>query len=732
MSRDSFPLYMASNPADSGPACLQMITMFFGKAFNLQFLRERSVSGAEESDLKGISDCAEGLGMRTVGAQLAYESKDRYEMSSLLEVSLPCIIRWQSGTYAVVYRANRRKVWIADPLRGKQSYRRAEFEQAWANQRGVGQILLVEPSPDFYAEEEKPTNKSGFSYLFAYLRSYRKLIVQLVLGLILGSLFQLLLPFLTQAVVDVGIENQNINFIYLILLAQLMLFIGQTSVTFIQTWILLHIGSRINVALISDFLISLMKLPIGFFSTRKTGDLLQRIGDQARIERFLTGSTFTILLSFFNLIIFGVVLLMYNLTIFFIFAVGSFLYVFWIFFFLKRRAEVDHMRFKELAENQSTLIELIQGMQEIKLQNSERKRRRKWTIVQARLFKANIKSLTISQYQDVGTSFINQLKDILIVFVAAKAVIDGEMTLGMMLATQYIVGQLNGPLGQAVDFIRAAQDASISLSRLGEIHEQQPEIQESETIDMLPEKGDIIIEQVNYRYEEDAPLVLQDVSLTIPHGKVTAIVGTSGSGKTTLVKLLLGFFRPTSGNIRVGGVQFNNIRKRLWREKCGAVMQDGYIFSDTIANNITESSDWINRNRLIKSVRIANIVEFIKSLPLGFNTKIGAKGNGISQGQKQRLLIARAVYKEPRVLFFDEATNALDARNERVIVEQLEQFFEGRTVIVVAHRLSTVRNADQIVVLDKGQIVEIGRHEELVEQKGAYFELIKNQLELGT
>jgi len=547
----------------------------------------------------------------------------------------------------------------------------------------------------------------------------------------LGSLFQLIFPFLTQSIVDIGIQNQNIGFIWLILIAQLMVFVGQTGVSLLQSWILLHISTRINISLVSDFLVKLMKLPIGFFDTKMIGDLLQRIGDHTRIESFLTGSTLSILFSLINLLVFGAVLLIYNISIFLIFLFSSIAYFLWIFLFLKKRKEVDYQRFSELSQNQSSLIELIEGMQEIKLQNSEYKHRRIWTNIQARLFHANIRSLAISQYQDTGASSINKLKDIFISFVAAKAVVDGTMTLGMMLAVQYIVGQLNAPLFQMVGFIRTAQDAKISLERLNEIHNKEEEGKEEIGLEIMPENADIAFDKVSFRYNELEEDVLKNINLTIPSGKVTAIVGTSGSGKTTLVKLLLGFYEPQKGQIKLGNTMVNNIKKSLWREKCGAVMQDGYIFSNTIANNVAESDESVDRAKLLKAVKIANIQEFIEDLPLSYNTNIGAKGNGISQGQRQRLLIARAVYKNPDFLFFDEATNALDSKNEKIIVENLDQFFAGKTVVIIAHRLSTVKNADQIVVLEKGELKEIGTHQELVQNQGLYFKLIKDQLELG-
>ena len=727
-----FPFYRQYDAMDCGPTCLRMIAQYYGKSYSLQFLREQCYIDRERVSMMGISDAAEYIGMRTLAVKIPYEIDDDEE-ASLLDVNLPCIAHWKQRHFIVVFKANKNYVWVADPGKGKMKLKRKDFERGWLSEGQNGIIMMLEPGPDFYAQENEEIKKTGLGFLFRYFKPYKRLIIQLILGLLLASVFQLIFPFLTQAIVDVGIENQNIGFIYLILVAQLMLFLSQVSVNFIQSWILLHIGTRINVSLISDFLIKLMRLPIGFFDIKMIGDLLQRIHDHKRIETFLTHSTLISLFSIFNLIVFSIVLLIYNKLIFFIFVISSFLYLIWISIFLKKRRTIDYQNFEQLADNQNTLIELIQGMQEIKLQNSEKKRRWEWANIQARLFRISMKSLSISQYQDIGAGFISQLKDILISFFAAKAVIEGQMTLGMMLAVQYIIGQLNGPLTQMVNFIRSAQDAEISLERLGEIHNMEEEVQlQSSTIDILPEMRTLRISDVSFQYNPMSDFVLKDINLEIPQGKITAIVGTSGSGKTTLVKLLLGFYKPTQGSIRMGGVYLDNIRKRLWRSKCGAVMQDGYIFTDTIANNISESDDVLDKKKLLKAVKVANIQSFIENLPLGYNTKIGARGNGISQGQKQRILIARAVYKNPDYLFFDEATNALDAQNEKIIMENMEQFFEGRTVIVVAHRLSTVKNADQIVVLDKGVLIEQGTHEELVLKKGAYFNLVKNQLELGS
>lgn len=729
-----FPHYPQYDAMDCGPSCLRMIAHYYGRRFSLAKLREYTYADREGVSLEGIIAAAERIGLRALPVQLPMQGGERDELG-LLDAPLPLIAHWDQNHFVVVYKMNRKHVWIADPASGKQRLTRLEFETHWLSDGDKGIALLLEPQPRFYEEEgETGAKKDSLSYLLAYLKPYRAYFWQLVLGLLLASLFQLLFPFLTQAIVDVGIQNSDLSFINLILLAQLMLFLGRITVNILRNRILLHLGTRINVALIADFLQQLMRLPIAFFDTKMTGDLLQRIGDHRRIEQFLTHSSLSFLFSAFSLLVFGIVLWVYDGTVFLIFLISSLLYFGWILWFLQRRQVVDNARFKDLSNNQSALIELVQGMPEIKLQNSSRKRRWQWLGIQNRLFRTNLKALDIEQAQDAGTSVISQLKDILITILTAKLVIYGEITLGMMLAVQFIIGQINLPLSQLAEFIRRWQDAKLSLARLMEVQQADPEETDAQgdyQLDELPAQKAIKIEGLSFQYNPLSEKVLDGIHLQIPQGKVTAIVGVSGSGKTTLVKLLLGFYPPTEGRITVGGRELGSIRKSAWRAHCGAVLQDGFVFSDTLANNIAESSYKIDKERLREAVRLANLQDFVESLPLRYNTQIGAKGNGISQGQRQRLLIARAIYKQPDFLFLDEATNALDANNEREIVDKLEGFFAGRTVVVVAHRLSTVRQADQIVVLQQGQVAERGTHDELVQQKGAYYQLVKNQLELG-
>jgi ATP-binding cassette subfamily B protein len=714
-----------------------MVAKHYGKNYSLQGLRERCFINRDGVSLLGISEAAEKIGFRSIGVRIGWEKLAN-------DAPLPCIVHWKQNHFVVVYnisgKNNKEKIWVADPAHGLIKYTKEEFLRYWLSDKKEGEekgiALLLEPGPDFYNIEDEKRDKTKFRFLLQYLRPHKSFMVQIMFAMLIGSLLQLIAPFLTQSVVDKGIGNQNIGFVRLVLIAQLVLMVSRTSVDFIRNWLLLHISTRINISLISDFLIKLMKLPIGFFDTKMIGDIMQRIGDHSRIQSFLTGSSLNILFSMINLIIFSIVLAIYSMQILAVFLIGSTIYFVWVWLFLKKRRELDFKRFAQMADNQSNLFQLITGMQEIKLNNCEHQKRWKWERIQARLFRVSIQGLALSQWQQAGALFFNETKNIFITFLSASAVIKGDITLGMMMSIQYIIGQLDAPVEQMISFMQAAQDAKISMERLGEIHNKEDEEPANAIkVNQLPYDQSIEINHLSFQYEgPHSEMVLKNINLIIPQGKTTAIVGTSGSGKTTLVKLMLGFYAPVKGEIKVGGTLLGNFNSSFWRSKCGAVMQDGFIFSDTIAENVAPGDENIDTGKLRNAARVANISNFIDGLPLGFNTKIGQEGSGISQGQRQRLLIARVVYKNPEYIFFDEATNSLDANNEKVIMQNLDEFFKHgkpKTVIVVAHRLSTVKNADQIIVLEKGEIIEQGTHNELTKLKGAYYELVKNQLELG-
>ena len=739
-----FPHYTQLDAMDCGPTCLRMIAKHYGRSYSLQTLREKSFITREGVSMLGISDAAESIGMHTQGVRITLEQL-------IEDAPLPCILHWNQNHFVVLYKIKRIKrrslrftcdgeyrFFIADPAGQKYVMNREEFCRCWisskSNEKDTGTALLLEPMPDFYtAEDDREKQEKNLSYFFRYLFPYKLQYIQILVGMLLGSILSLIFPFLTQAIVDQGIGNSNLNFITLILVAQLVLSITQMGMGFIQNWISLHTNTRISISLISDFLTKLMKLPIRFFDAKNIGDIMQRIGDHGRIQGFMSGSMLSTLFSFANFFIFAFILAYYNLSILLVFIVGNTFYMAWILSFMRYRKKLDQKRFTQSAANQSNTIQLVTGMQEIKLNNCEKQQRWKWERIQVKLFKINIQGMALGQYQQIGSIFFNQTTTLLISFLSAKAVVEGQITLGMMMSISYIIGQLSGPVGQVIGFAQSLQDAKISLERLNEIHNKEDEEQAIENkLNDLPENKSICMENVYFSYDgAERDYVLEDLSLQIPHKQVTAIVGSSGSGKTTIIKLLLGFYPPLKGKIKIDKTPLEEINPHLWRQKTGVVMQDGFIFSDTIAGNIAVGEETVSKKQLFQAVETANIREFIEGLPLKYNTKIGMEGNGISQGQRQRLLIARAVYKNPEFLFFDEATNALDASNEKTIMDNLKEFYRGKTVVIVAHRLSTVQHADNIIVLDKGKIVEEGTHVELTAKRGAYYTLVKNQLELG-
>ena len=726
---------------DCGPSCISIVSSYYGRRLSISRLKELCHNTREGSSLMGLCDAADSLGFHSYGVKLSWpQFRD--------EAPLPCIIHWNQNHFIVVYKIvkhhGKRFVYVSDPAAGLLKYSEEQFLKSWLEIKGAdgqpdkGVALLLEPTPAFYEQQEDGTDmkedrKFTLRHLLKYLKPHRQSIVQLFFAMIVASVLSLILPFITQSVVDQGVTLGKIGFVKMMLIAQLLIVVGQLANDLIRNWLMLHMTARVSISLISDFLSKLMRLPISFFDTKMTGDIMQRIQDHNRIQDFLTDSLLSIVMAVVLLIIYGAILGGYNLRILFVFLLGTALYIGWVLAFLRWRRKLDYMRFQEAANNQSNIVQLIGGMQDIKLNNCERQKRWEWERIQARLFKISIKGLTLSQTQQVGGTFIDQAKNIIISFLAAKSVIDGNMTLGMMTALTYIIGQLNAPVSQFISFVREYQDANISMERLGEIHNRDDEEPAgAEKVRDIPEGADIEFNDVTFQYEgPHSPKVLDGISLKVPHGKVTAIVGASGSGKTTMLKMMLGFYPPVEGTVTLGGMEVKNYSESAWRRQCGCVMQEGYIFSNTIAENIGLCDETPDMARVRQAADVANIRDWIERLPLGYNTKIGVDGHGLSTGQKQRILIARAAYKNSPYLFFDEATNSLDANNEKVIMENLDKLFEDKTVVIVAHRLSTVKNADNIIVLDHGRVVEEGTHSPLTEKKGYYYELVRNQLELG-
>lgn len=713
-----------------GVACLSMICNHYGKNISVRTLSTICFASNEGVSLKGLSEAATLLGFNTYSC--------RVSISDLSESNIPCILHWNQKHFVVLYKIKNNHYYIADPGRGEIIYSEEEFKKYWISTivdgKDMGIALFLNPEPTFYQKIEDETNTPrSFSFLFSYVKQYRKYFGQIVLGLLVGCVLQLIFPFLTQAIVDIGITHKSINFIWLILLGQIMLTFSRSIIDFIRRWLLLHISMRINISFVSDFFIKLLKLPMSFFDTKLMGDLLQRISDHSRVENFLTKELLSITFSILSFIIFGIVLCVYDKLIFCVFLLGSLIYGAWLMVFIKRRRVLDYEIFDKQAKNNNYTYQFITSMQEIKLQDCEQRRRWEWEDVQTELFEVQMKGLKLQQTQEAGSIFINEVKNIVITVLSATAVINGEMTLGMMLAVQYIIGQLNSPVEQLMSFIYTIQDVKIGLERINEVHLNDNEENNNRRITILNnDEYSITFSDVAFKYDPHAlNNTIENINYNIPQGKVTAIVGASGSGKTTLIKLMLGYYPVGNGNIKIGESNISEINLKWWRRQCGVVMQDGVIFSESIARNIAVDDGEIDKERLVKAAEIANIHDYIMSLPLKYNTKIGRDGVGLSQGQKQRILIARAVYKNPQFIFLDEATNALDAKNERAIVENLNEFYKGRTVVVVAHRLSTVKNADQIVVLDAGKVVEVGDHNTLIAKHGTYYNLVKNQLELG-
>lgn len=724
-----FPLILQRDAIQCGVSCLQMICKYYGQSYSFEELEKICIPTVEGISLLGIKDAAEIVGFSTTCCQLS--------LNALKRISFPCILHWNQNHFVVLYKYKQGKFYIADPGIGKIKYLEKEFVKYWSfdcQNSNMGTCLLLVPTESFLNNIKKnKETSSSLEVVIGYIQQYKKYLAVIAMGLLAGCILEIILPFLTQAIVDIGIHKQDINLIFLILLGELMIVVGKTSIDFIRRWLLLHISVRLNLFLVSDFFIKLLRLPMYFFESKLIGDFMQRIGDHNRIQSFLTNQVLSLLFALVSFLVLGSVLVYYDIKIFVTFLIGSIVYGTWIALFLKERKIIDYKLFGLQAKNQDRTFQFITSIQEIKLQGCECRRRWEWEDNQADLFTVQMRSMKLQQTQEAGSIFINEVKNIVITVLAATAVIHGHMSLGAMLAVQYIIGQLNSPIEQLMSFVNSFQDVKLSLERINEIHK----VKEEETnCNQLTEFQDadesIYINQIDFKYNHHSRKnTIENVTLCIPQGKVTAIVGASGCGKTTLLKLLLGFYPVIKGSISIAGHNLNEYNVKWWRKHCGVVMQDGVIFSESISRNIAVGDEEIDVERLEQAARIANIHDYIMGLPLKYNTQIGRDGVGLSQGQKQRILIARAVYKNPAYIFLDEATNALDAKNEKAIVENLNEFYKGRTVVVVAHRLSTVKNADQIIVLDNGKVVETGNHASLIGKRGAYYNLVKNQLELG-
>lgn len=726
----TFPFVRQYDAMDCGPACISMIALSHGKRLSLETIRKRAWITREGVSFLGLRSAAESIGFKAAGVKIPF--------SRFLDgAPLPCIVHWRQNHFIVVNRISSRNVWVSDPAIGRLKMSHEEFLQGWlpsdSGEVPAGLALLLEPGPSFAGLQDDPPPKGGFEFLLPYLKPYRRQIVMLILGLLLSGGIQLLFPFMTQAIIDRGIEGRDIKFIWLILAGQLALTLGRLAVEFTRGWLLLHAGSRLNISIVSDFLARLMGLPIAYFDTKLNGDILQRIDDNSRIESYLTSSSLAILFSLFNFIVFGVVLGIYSMKVLLVFLTGTALYILYVTLFMPARERLDNIRFMQMAEAGNRMINIVNGMQEIKLAGNEASNRREWEKMQKEIYATRVRGLRIMQFQTAGGTLLHESVNIIITVISATLVINGTLTLGMMLAVQFITGQLNGPVSQIVNFMRSTQDAQISLGRLAEVHAMEPEEAEDRVgKSEMPEKSDIHIKNLSFRYEgPGSPWVLRNLDLVIPAGKITAVVGESGSGKTTLLKMLLGYYPPAEGTITVGGIGLEGISISSMRRNTGAVMQEGYIFPDTILGNIAPGEDYPDPARVAEAVKVASLSQLLEGLPSGLQTRVGQGGHGLSQGQRQRILIARVVYKQPSLLLLDEATSALDASNERLIVENLEDFYLGRTVVIVAHRLSTVRHADRIVVLENGRVTESGAHSDLAARKGTYYRLIKDQLELG-
>lgn len=719
----NFPFFKQLDTMDCGPASIKIIAKFYGKNFSFKFLRDKCNISREGISLKDLSRVSEEIGLRNLPLKLSFDDL-------IKKITLPCILHWDYNHFVVLYKIKNSKVYISDPQIGLVNYSIDEFIYYWKKNNDKGIVLVVEPSPSFYEKDEVNTS-SSFSNYVGYLKPHTKFLIQVFIGMIIGVVINLIFPFITQSIVDIGIETKDYNFINLLLIASIILTISSVFSGYIQNRMILYVADKVNISMVSDFIKKTLQLPVTFFERKMTSDILNRINDHNRIQDFILTSFLGILIAGISFIIYAIILVYYNFNLFLFFIIGTILYIIWILLFLKKRRILDFKFFDSNNLNQNEIIQIVDNSTEIKVNNLQQKKRWDWERSRLEIYDLNIKLLNLTQTQNIGTAIIDRLKNVFITFFAAKAVINGEMTLGMMLSAQYIIGQMNGPVNQLIGFIQSFQNAKISLERVNEVVFEENEEKIFDGIEMpIPLDKSIKIKNLSFRYHISDPYVLKNINLEIPEGKMLAIVGQSGSGKTSLLKILLRLYEDYEGDILIDDVNFKSINIHKWRAICGAVLQDGKILDETILKNIILDDIDIEINKLNNVIKITNLENFINKKNLKLYTIVGKAGVGISGGEKQRILIARALYKNPNFLFFDEATNSLDTKNEEEITNNLINLTKNKTTVVIAHRLSTVKFADTIIVLDKGEIVEKGNHNELLKLKGYYYNLINSQLEL--
>ncbi len=722
-----FPLYIQSESKDCGPSCLKIIARYYGNNVDIEYLRKVSETTRSGTSLTGLIRAAKKIGFKAVASKESFSILKK-------EVPLPVIAHWNQDHFVVVYEITNDKVYVSDPELGKVKYTHSDFMDKWLenDENGEGILLLLNfnVNENFQLPKEAVEKKVDISFISSHLKNYKKSFIRISVLVFIASILELAFPYLTQQIIDRGVQFKDVNFIFLSAASYILIFIGYKAANIIRNWVVIKLSMRFNIQLISNFIKKLTLLPIAYYDSKITGDIFQRISDHEFLEKFFTSNSIGALFSILNILIFSGLFLWYNDNIFLIFLVGTIIHIAWIFLFFSKRKVLDFKFFSIKSKENNKIIELIHGMQDIKLNGYEEPKKKEWEEIRTSLYKRDMESMKVEQFQLDGASFIKEIKNISIIIMSSLLVVNNKLSFGTLLAISYIIGHLNAPIEKLVSFLNNIQDLRLGFRRILEIHNKDIE-GEGKSLVKNFKMGDVTINNVDFKYQGTSENVLNNISFSIPFKKTTAIVGASGSGKTTLLKLLLKFYEVNSGSIKVNGLNINDLDYNSWRNKCGVIMQESYIFNDSIENNIILAQE-SNFEKMKQACLVCNIHGFIQGLPLGYQTKIGNEGVEISSGQKQRILMARAIYKNPEFLLFDEATSALDAQNEKEISKKLESVFKNRTVLLIAHRLSTIKNADNIIVLsNNGNIVEMGPHMELIKNKGHYHQLIKNQLELN-